>query len=179
MTLRHGVLDECYSGIPRTPAGSLVLGDGSPSIPAFALYTLHPTPYTGVPTICHVHGGGSPCLPCFRVNPCSSVGGISPCHPLCFASGNILDFPLYLLLVVLPARNLNCGRMLIAAKYCRYCRRLAFPSVCLWSRIHSGIPFAPVAGLILGDGSPRIPASTLYALHFMLHTPHLKNHPNQ
>ena len=39
---------------------------------------LRPTPDTGVPTICHVHGGGSPCLPCFRVNPCSSVGGMSP-----------------------------------------------------------------------------------------------------
>ena len=28
---------------PFAPAGCLVLGDGSPSIPAFTLYTLHPT----------------------------------------------------------------------------------------------------------------------------------------
>ena len=40
------MLDECYSGIPRTPAAGLVLGDGSPSIPAFTLYALHPTLYT-------------------------------------------------------------------------------------------------------------------------------------
>ena len=58
------------------------------------LYALHPTPYTGVPTICHVRGGGSPCLPCFRVNPCSSVGGTSPCHLLCFASGLAIFSPL-------------------------------------------------------------------------------------
>ena len=50
--LRHGVLDECYSGIPRTPAGSLVLGDGSPSIPTFTPYTLRSTPLTGIPTCC-------------------------------------------------------------------------------------------------------------------------------
>ena len=37
------MLDECYSGIPRTPAGGLVLGDGSPRIPASTLYTLRPT----------------------------------------------------------------------------------------------------------------------------------------
>ena len=97
--LRHGVLDECYSGIPRTSVGCLVLGNGSPSIPRLytlhlTLYALHPTPYTGVPTICHVHGGGSPCLPCFRVNPCSSVGGTSPCHLLCFASGLAIFSPL-------------------------------------------------------------------------------------
>ena len=55
------------------------------------LYALHSTPYTGIPVICHVHGGGSPCLPCFRVNPCSSVGGLSP-TPVVFCqwSGNIL-----------------------------------------------------------------------------------------
>ena len=41
--MRHGVLDECYSGIPRTSVGCLVLGDGSPSIPAFTLYTLRLT----------------------------------------------------------------------------------------------------------------------------------------
>ena len=56
------------------------------------LYTLHSTPYTGVPVISHVHGGGSPCLLCFRVNPCSSVGGISspPSVVFCQWSGNIL-----------------------------------------------------------------------------------------
>ena len=58
------------------------------------LYALYPTPYTGVPTICHVRGGGSPCLPCFRVNPCSSVGGTSPRHLLCFASGLAIFSPL-------------------------------------------------------------------------------------
>ena len=59
------------------------------------LYTLrlHSTTYTGIPVICHVHGGCSPCLPCltcFRVNPCSSVGGISPLPVVfCQWSGNV------------------------------------------------------------------------------------------
>ena len=67
------------------------------------LYALHPTPYTGVPTICHVHGGGLPCLPRFRVNPCSSVGGISSPPPVVFCqwSGNILASFLSLPLAVL------------------------------------------------------------------------------
>ena len=70
------------------------------------LYALHPTPYTGVPTICHVHGGGSPCLPCFRVNPCSSVGGISSPLPVMFChwSGNILASFLSLPLAVMLSR---------------------------------------------------------------------------
>ena len=61
--LRHGVLDECYSGIPRTPAGCLVLGDFPPPILAFTPYTLHPTPNETSPrsslfhsfTISHIH----------------------------------------------------------------------------------------------------------------------------
>ena len=70
------------------------------------LYALHSTPYTGVPTICHVHGGGSPGLPCFRVNPCSSVGGISspPLVMFCQWSGNILASFLSLPLAVMLSR---------------------------------------------------------------------------
>ena len=74
--LRHGVLDECYSGIPRTPAGCLVLGDGSPSIPR--LYTLHLTPYTLQLTLyaLHVYSHHQSCarrLTVSPVFPCQSV----------------------------------------------------------------------------------------------------------
>ena len=70
------------------------------------LYALYPTPYTSVPTICHVRGGGSPCLPCFHVNPCSSVGGIysPPSVVCCQWSGNILASFLSLPLAVMLSR---------------------------------------------------------------------------
>ena len=73
----------------------------------FTPYTLRPTPYALHRRSLHLSCARrcSPCLPCFRVNPCSSVGGISP-TPVVFCqwSGNILASFLSLPLAVMLSR---------------------------------------------------------------------------
>ena len=88
------MLDECYSGIPRTPAGCLVLGDGSPSIPR--LYTFHLTLYTFTLYTLRPTQAFPPSVMCTAVaRRVSRVSVSIRAHPwavylrylLCFASG--------------------------------------------------------------------------------------------
>ena len=87
------MLEECYSGIPRTPAGCLVLGDGSPSIPTFTPYTLHPTQVFPSSVMCTAVAR--------RVSRVSvSIRARRwavhlPRHLLCFASGLAIFSPLF------------------------------------------------------------------------------------
>ena len=157
--MRHGVLDECYSGIPRTSVGCLVLGDGSPSIPAFTLYTLRLT---------HVFPPSVMLLRFLSQNALSPLNGRPLRRSLNCSSATLRPtqaFPPSVMCTVVLAVSpvFPCQSVFIRGRY-------IFPATCCVFNILAYFLSLPLA--IMLSWFPSRVNPCLYTLHF---TPYTKN----